>query len=64
VTPHLQDVYAGGWVLGKIAKWGQDDDRRRSYEAGFNHHMIQVVDPQALMKILAGLQTAKKTDGA
>ena len=47
-------------VLIAVTGWGQDDDRRRSQEAGFDHHMVKPVDPQALIKMLAGLQVAKK----
>ena len=36
--------------------WGQDDDRRRTEEAGFNGHMVKPVNPRDLMKVLAGLQ--------
>jgi len=46
-------------VLIAVTGWGQDDDRLRSHEAGFDHHMVKPVDPQALMKMLAGLQVAK-----
>jgi DNA-binding response OmpR family regulator len=38
-----------------VTGWGQEDDRRRSQEAGFDQHMIKPVDPQALMKLLASL---------
>ena len=40
--------------------WGQDDDRRRSQEAGFDHHLVKPVAPQTLMKILAGLDVGRK----
>ncbi len=40
--------------------WGQDDDRRRSQEAGFDHHLVKPVAPQTLMKILAGLDVGHK----
>jgi len=46
-------------VLIAVTGWGQDDDRLRSHEAGFDHHMVKPVDPQTLMKMLAGLQVAK-----
>jgi CheY-like chemotaxis protein len=51
----------GGKELVIIAQtgWGQEDDRQRTHEVGFDHHMVKPVDPQALMKLLAGLQTAK-----
>jgi len=44
-----------GVVLIAITGWGQDEDRRRSRVAGFDHHMVKPVDPQALMNLLAGL---------
>ncbi len=46
-------------VLIAVTGWGQDEDRRRSHEAGFDHHMVKPVDPQDLMKLLAGLQAVK-----
>ena len=33
--------------------WGQDDDRRKSREAGFTLHMVKPIDPAALQKMLA-----------
>jgi CheY-like chemotaxis protein len=46
-------------VLIAVTGWGQDEDRRRSHEAGFDHHMVKPVDPQSLMKLLAELNVAK-----
>jgi CheY-like chemotaxis protein len=46
-------------VLIAVTGWGQEDDRRRSHEAGFDHHMVKPVDPQDLMKLLAGLRQVK-----
>jgi CheY-like chemotaxis protein len=45
-------------VLVAVTGWGQEEDRRRSQEAGFNLHMIKPVEPAALEKLLAGLQAA------
>ena len=42
-----------------VTGWGQGDDRQRSHDAGFDHHMVKPVNPQALMKMLAGLQVEK-----
>lgn len=42
-------------VLIALTGWGQEDDRRRSKEAGFNYHMVKPVDPSVLEKLLAGL---------
>ncbi|MBX9582114.1 MAG: response regulator [Gemmataceae bacterium] len=46
--------WARGAVIVACTGWGQDEDRRRSAEAGFDHHLVKPVDPQALMKLLAG----------
>jgi PAS domain S-box-containing protein len=39
-------------VLIATTGWGQDDDRRRSFEAGFDHHMVKPIDPAALQNLL------------
>ncbi len=46
-------------VLIAVTGWGQDDDRRRSHVAGFDHHMVKPVDPRALMELLAGLDVGR-----
>jgi CheY-like chemotaxis protein len=46
-------------VVIAVTGWGQDEDRRSSQEAGFDHHMVKPVDPQELMKLLAGFQHVK-----
>ncbi len=40
-------------VLVALTGWGQEEDRRKSSEAGFNGHMVKPVAPAALMKLLA-----------
>lgn len=42
-------------VLVALTGWGQEEDRRRSAEAGFDSHMVKPVDLKALMKLLASL---------
>ncbi len=44
-------------VIVALTGWGQEEDRRRSQEAGFDHHMVKPVDPQSLMKLLACLKS-------
>jgi CheY-like chemotaxis protein len=39
-----------------LTGWGQEDDRRRSQEAGFNFHIVKPVDLAALESLLTGLQ--------
>jgi two-component system CheB/CheR fusion protein len=40
-------------TLVALTGWGQDADRRRAAEAGFDHHLIKPVDPQLLNTLLA-----------
>jgi signal transduction histidine kinase len=40
-------------VLVALTGWGQDSDRRRSHEAGFDSHLTKPVDPQVLDELLA-----------
>jgi PAS domain S-box-containing protein len=46
-------------MLVALTGWGQEEDRRRSQEAGFNHHLTKPVDPLALTKLLARLSVAQ-----
>jgi CheY-like chemotaxis protein/two-component sensor histidine kinase len=46
-------------VLVALTGWGQDEDRRMSQDAGFNHHMVKPVDFAALTKLLSGPESAK-----
>jgi PAS domain S-box-containing protein len=42
-------------VLAALTGWGQEEDKRRASEAGFDCHLTKPVDPADLDKILAGL---------
>jgi len=45
-------------VLVAVTGWGQDEDKRRAAEAGFNHHLTKPADPAALETLLAGARPA------
>jgi CheY-like chemotaxis protein len=36
-----------------LTGWGQEEDRRRSREAGFDHHLVKPVDLRVLEGLLA-----------
>jgi PAS domain S-box-containing protein len=40
-------------VLVALTGWGQQQDRRRSQEAGFDHHLVKPVDVDTLMRVLS-----------
>jgi CheY-like chemotaxis protein len=37
-----------------LTGWGQEEDRRRAREAGFDHHLIKPIDPEHLERLFAG----------
>jgi signal transduction histidine kinase/ActR/RegA family two-component response regulator len=45
-----------GSTLIAITGYGQDSDRARTAQAGFDHHFVKPVDMQALLEVLARLQ--------
>jgi CheY-like chemotaxis protein/anti-sigma regulatory factor (Ser/Thr protein kinase) len=46
-------------VIIALTGWGQDDDRRRSEEAGFNGHLVKPVDYDKLLELLASLTNGR-----
>jgi PAS domain S-box-containing protein len=40
-------------VLAALTGWGQEEDKRRTREAGFNHHFVKPVDMNVLQRFLA-----------
>jgi CheY-like chemotaxis protein len=53
-----EQPWGRGMVLLALTGWGQEEDRRRTEEAGFDHHLVKPVDPAALLKLLTDLQPA------
>ncbi len=43
-------------LLVAVTGWGQTEDRRRTQEAGFHHHLVKPVEAEALEKVLADLR--------
>jgi PAS domain S-box-containing protein len=41
-------------MLVALTGWGQDQDRQKSRDAGFDAHLVKPVDPAALLKLLNG----------
>jgi len=42
-------------VIVALTGWGQTDDRRRSKDAGFNHHLVTPADPAIVSQLIAAL---------
>jgi two-component system CheB/CheR fusion protein len=43
-------------LLIAMTGWGQEEDRRRSSAAGFDHHLVKPADPAVLAELLATLR--------
>ena len=54
-----QQPWGKEMLLIALTGWGQDEDKRRAFEAGFDYHLTKPVDPAALEKLLAGLKPAR-----
>lgn len=46
-------------VLIAVTGWGHETDRRRSAEAGFDHHLVKPVDPAALHELITAHRGAR-----
>jgi signal transduction histidine kinase/ActR/RegA family two-component response regulator len=46
-------------ILVAVTGWGQEDDRRRTREAGFNHHFVKPVEIGILQDLIAEIQDQK-----
>jgi CheY-like chemotaxis protein len=47
--------WSNGVVIVALTGWGQEEDKRRSREAGFDQHLVKPVEPTALDRLLASL---------
>jgi len=47
-----------------LTGWGQEQDRARAREAGFDHHLVKPVDFRTLGQLLDDLQAQRATRGA
>ncbi|HEX7446528.1 MAG TPA: ATP-binding protein, partial [Pirellulales bacterium] len=48
-------------VLVALTGWGQDEDRRRSEEAGFDRHLVKPIETKVLMELLRELGRRSST---
>ena len=51
-------------VMVALTGWGQEEDRARSREAGFDGHLVKPVDYRALMELLAALMPQRSYPAA
>lgn len=54
------DPWASNAVFVALTGWGQEDDKRKSKEAGFDHHLIKPSNLETLERLLSTVQEAIK----
>jgi CheY-like chemotaxis protein len=60
--PHGREQRWGKTILLiAVTGYGQDKDRRRSLEAGFNYHMVKPIDFAELRKVLSDVTNGRFT---
>ena len=57
-----EQVGGAEMVLVALTGWGQEEDRRRSKEAGFDHHLTKPVDFDTLQELIADMNRAGRND--
>jgi PAS domain S-box-containing protein len=53
VARRLRQGPAARTFIAALTGWGQEEDRRRTREAGFDHHLVKPADPNDLRELLA-----------
>jgi CheY-like chemotaxis protein len=56
-----EQPWSEGMYIIALTGWGQDEDRRRSAEAGFDHHLVKPVEMAILQKLFAEMHGSRKT---
>jgi PAS domain S-box-containing protein len=58
VARRLRRGPASHVLIAALTGWGQEEDRRRTREAGFDHHLVKPADPNDLRQLLARVNPA------
>lgn len=53
VAAQLRKEGLGGRLLVALTGYGEQQDRDRAQEVGFDHHLVKPIDPDSLQKLLA-----------
>ena len=51
-------------VLVAVTGWGQEEDKRRALDAGFDRHMTKPVDPAAVEELLSRWTPGRDVEGS
>ena len=54
VARHVRSQLGGDLVLIALSGYGRDEDRQKTREAGFTHHLVKPADVGLLLRLIAG----------
>ena len=57
-----QQPELGNLLMVAVTGYAEDEARRLSREAGFDHHLVKPVDPDAILALLASLEWSEQLD--
>jgi CheY-like chemotaxis protein len=55
------DPMFGSPILVAITGWGSEEDRQRTRQAGFAHHLVKPVEPTMIVKLLGTIDAPTST---
>ncbi len=55
-----QQPWGTAMTLVALTGWGQDEDRRKAKEAGFDHHLVKPAEPTELQRLLNKVKGEKQ----
>jgi CheY-like chemotaxis protein len=61
---HIRELLGKRVTLVALTGWGQDDDKRRSREAGFDHHLTKPPEPEVLDALIAACASSRASGKA
>jgi CheY-like chemotaxis protein len=53
-----EQPWGRGLMIVALTGWGQEEDRQKSREAGFNTHLVKPVDDEVILNLLASLPSS------
>jgi len=57
-----EQPWASRVVLVAVTGWGQNEDKRKAHDAGFNCHMVKPVDPAVITALLPSLSSENQVE--
>jgi CheY-like chemotaxis protein len=63
IARHIRSTRGGEVVLIAITGWGQEEDRRRARDAGFDHHFTKPADFERLVSLVGQELAARQSPG-